>query len=87
MRIDRASGLCADERRALRTLGLHVWTLTVAELATAHEARALTSAVERLPGVETASVNLDTKNVTVRGRGLDRETLRQTISDTGFHAA
>lgn len=72
---------------ALRTEpGLHVWTLTVPEVASGREARVLTGAVERLAGVESASVNLDTKNVTVRGRGLDPDTLRRTITDAGFRA-
>jgi copper chaperone CopZ len=66
---------------------LHVWTLTVTDVETGREARRLASAVERLPGVESASVNLDTKNVTVRGRNLTRESVRRTIADAGFHVA
>ena len=51
-----------------------------------HCERAVKKEVEGVPGVESVDVELETKLVTVRGKGLDDAALRAAIDGAGYEA-
>ena len=63
------------------------FTYTVAGMTCAHCERAVSSELEQVEGVESVDVDLDTKRVVVRGRGLDDSALRAAIDQAGYEAA
>jgi copper chaperone len=62
-------------------------TYTVPGLSCGHCVTAVSEEVERVAGVESVEVELETKQVTVRGRGLDDAALRAAIGEAGYEAA
>jgi copper chaperone len=64
-----------------------VKTYTVPGMSCSHCVNAVTEEVERVAGVESVEVALETKRVTVRGRGLDDSALRAAIDEAGYEAA
>ncbi len=63
------------------------FTYTVTGMTCAHCTRAVESELSRVPGVEVAEAELETKLVTVRGTGLGDEELRAAIEEAGYEAA
>jgi copper chaperone CopZ len=51
-----------------------------------HCVQALEGELAAVPGVDTADADLDTKTVTVRGRGLEDTALRAAIAEAGYEA-
>jgi len=62
-------------------------TYSVPDMSCAHCERAVSSEVGGVPGVESVTVDLDTKLVVVRGEGLDDALIRAAIEDAGYDAA
>jgi copper chaperone len=52
-----------------------------------HCARAIREEVSEIRGVETVDVDLPTKVVTVRGRGLSDGDVRDAIAEAGYEVA
>jgi copper chaperone len=52
----------------------------------AHCRRAVSQELERVEGVDSVQVDLDTKLVTVKGTNLDDVTLRAAIDEAGYEA-
>lgn len=53
----------------------------------AHCERAVSEELAAVGGVESVSVDLETKRVVVQGRDLDDAALRAAIEDAGYEAA
>ena len=60
---------------------------TVPGMSCAHCERAVSEEVSAVAGVESVAVDLETKRVVVRGRGLDDAALRAAIEEAGYEAA
>jgi copper chaperone len=52
-----------------------------------HCERAVSEEVSAVDGVESVEVDLETKVVTITGRGLDDAALRAAIDEAGYEAA
>jgi copper chaperone len=63
-----------------------VTTYTVPGMSCRHCVIALNEEVERVDGVESVEVALETKQMTVRGHGLDDTALRAAIDEAGYEA-
>ena len=61
-------------------------TYTVPGMSCDHCKHAVTQELLAVAGVEAVDVDLDSKLVTVRGAGLDDETLRSAIDEAGYEA-
>ena len=59
---------------------------TVDGMTCAHCERAIRAELERVPGVEAATIDLATKAVTVMGHDLDDGALQSAIADAGYEA-
>ena len=64
-----------------------VKTYTVPGMSCGHCVVAVSEEVERVPGVESVDVDLETKRVTVRGRGVEDGAVRAAIDEAGYEAA
>jgi len=64
-----------------------VRTYNVPGISCAHCVAAVGGEVERVAGVESVEVSLETKQVTVRGRQIDDASVRAAIDDAGYEAA
>ena len=62
-------------------------TYIVPDMSCAHCERAVADELEAVAGVASVDVDLDTKQVTVRGETLDDATLRAAIERAGYEAA
>jgi copper chaperone CopZ len=62
-------------------------TYRVPGMSCAHCERAVSEELSAVAGVESVTVDLDSKLVVVRGRGLDDATLRAAIEEAGYEAA
>ena len=62
-------------------------TYTVPGIHCAHCGLSIREEVSQVEGVEHVDVDLDTKAVTIRGRGLSDESLRGAIEEAGYEAA
>jgi copper chaperone len=62
-------------------------TYSVPSMSCGHCERAVSSELQRTPGVESVEVDLETKLVTVRGSDLDDAALRAAIDEAGYEAA
>jgi copper chaperone len=62
-------------------------TYTVPGISCEHCVAAVTQEVGQVAGVETVEVVLETKQVTVRGRGLDDRALRAAIDEAGYEVS
>jgi copper chaperone len=62
-------------------------TYTVPAIHCEHCAMSIREEVVEVAGVDEVAVDLDTKLVTVSGRGLDDGALRAAIEDAGYQAA
>jgi copper chaperone len=60
---------------------------TVPGVSCSHCVKAVRDEVGRVAGVDEVEVALDTKRVTVRGRGLDDHAVRAAIAEAGYEAA
>jgi copper chaperone CopZ len=60
---------------------------TVPEMSCVHCVQALSTELQRVPGVESVDVVLDSKSVVVRGDRLDDLALRAAIVEAGYEAA
>jgi copper chaperone len=60
---------------------------SVAAIHCEHCALSIREEVEEVAGVEDVAVDLDSKVVTVTGRGLDDAALRAAIAEAGYEAA
>jgi copper chaperone CopZ len=63
-----------------------VKTYTVPGMSCRHCVSAVNEEVERVVGVEAVDIELETKQVTVRGHGLDDAALRAVIDEAGYKA-
>jgi copper chaperone len=63
-----------------------VKTYTVPDISCAHCVAAVRDAVERVPGVESVDVALETKQVTVQGGEVDDRAVRVAIEEAGYEA-
>ena len=61
-------------------------TYTVSGMTCEHCTKAVSSELGSVPGVGSVEVGLDTKLVTVTGRGLDDRALRAAIEEAGYEA-
>lgn len=61
--------------------------LRVPGMTCGHCEAAVTAEVSGVPGVDSVSVDLDTKMVTVVGTGLDRDAVVAAIDEAGFDVA
>jgi copper chaperone len=52
-----------------------------------HCKAAVTEEVEALAGVHAVEVDLDTKQVVVRGEGLDDDAIKSAINEAGYEVA
>ena len=66
--------------------GETVKTYTVPGMSCGHCVVAVSEEVERVTGVESVDVELETKRVTVRGRGIDNGAVRAAIDEAGYEA-
>jgi copper chaperone len=64
-----------------------VKTYTVPGMSCSHCVSAVSEEVERVAGVEAVDIELETKQVTVRGHRLDDAALRAAIDEAGYEAA
>jgi copper chaperone CopZ len=62
-------------------------TYTVADMSCAHCTAAVGAELRQVDGVESVTVDLDTKLVVVRGEQLDDAALRAAIGAAGYEAA
>ena len=62
-------------------------TYTVPDMSCSHCVVAVSEEVGQITGVESVDVALDTKQVTVRGRGVDDVAVRAAIYEAGYEAA
>jgi copper chaperone len=62
-------------------------TYTVRGMSCGHCVAAVSIEVEGVAGVETVDVELETGQVTVRGRGLDDGAVRAAIEEAGYEVA
>jgi copper chaperone len=62
-------------------------TYSVPAIHCGHCAAAIKEEVATVPGVEAVDVELDAKLVTIRGRALSDEALREAIAEAGYEAA
>lgn len=62
-------------------------TYTVPEMHCGHCERAVSEEVSAVTGVESVTVDLETKRVTVVGEALDDAKLRAAIDEAGYEAA
>ena len=62
-------------------------TYTVPRMSCGHCRTAITSEVEKVAGVSTVDVDLDTKRVTVAGDQLDEAAVRAAIDEAGYDIA
>ncbi len=62
-------------------------TFTVPGISCGHCEAAVSTELREVPGVESVSVDLETKLVTVRGSELDDAALRAAIEEAGYEAA
>jgi copper chaperone len=62
-------------------------TYTVRGMSCDHCAAAISEEVQRVAGVETVDVGLDTGRVTVRGRRVDDRAVRAAIDEAGYEVA
>ena len=62
-------------------------TLSVPGMTCGHCEAAVKSEVGKIPGVESVSVDLDTKDVVVTGEALDLDTLIGAVDEAGYDAA
>ena len=62
-------------------------TYSVPGVSCEHCRTAITTEVGAVDGVESVSVDLERKLVTVVGRGVDDEAVRAAIDDAGYDAA
>ena len=58
-------------------------TYVVPEMSCSHCESAIRKAVSALPGVESVTVDLESKHVDVRGEGLDDAAIRAAIDEAG----
>ncbi len=61
-------------------------TYTVPGMTCEHCTKAVSGELGSVPGVGSVEVDLDTKLVTVTGRGLDDRVLRAAIEEAGYEA-
>jgi copper chaperone len=64
-----------------------VVTYSVPAIHCAHCGMSIQEEVSEVEGVDVVDVDLDTKIVTIRGRGLSDEKLRAAIEEAGYEAA
>lgn len=62
-------------------------TYAVPGISCGHCRAAITTEVEKLPGVSRVDVDLDAKRVTVEGQLLDDTAVRAAIDDAGYDVA
>jgi copper chaperone len=62
-------------------------TYTVRGMSCGHCVAAVSSEVEGVAGVETVEVELESGQLTVRGRGLDDDAVRAAIDEAGYEVA
>ena len=62
-------------------------TYTVPGMSCGHCRAAITSEVEKVPGVASVAVDLDAKRVTVAGGQLDDAAVRAAIDEAGYDVA
>ena len=62
-------------------------TYRVPGMSCPHCAHAVSSELREVPGVESVDVDLETKLVVVRGKGLDDAALRSAIEAAGYEVA
>jgi copper chaperone CopZ len=62
-------------------------TFTVPGMSCAHCERAVSEEISAVAGVESVTVDLETKRVVVRGGELDDAALRAAIEEAGYEAA
>jgi len=62
-------------------------TYTVPGMSCGHCRSAITSEVEKVPGVASVDVDLDAKRVTVAGSELDDAAVRDAIDEAGYDVA
>ena len=68
------------------TPGQTVKTYTVPGMSCDHCVAAVNEEVERVPGVESVDVELESKRVTVRGSEVDDVAVRAAIDEAGYEA-
>jgi copper chaperone len=61
-------------------------TYRVPGISCGHCGAAITAEIEKLAGIESVSVDLGAKRVTVTGSGLDDGALRAAIDEAGYDA-
>ncbi len=64
--------------------GTHMVTLTVEGMSCAHCKARVEKALEGVPGVESAKVDLDSKKATVTGKDLDLKALAHAVTEAGY---
>ena len=62
-------------------------TYTVPGMSCEHCRMAITEEVDKVEGVESVDIDLDKKLVTVRGEGVQDETVRAAIGEAGYEVA
>lgn len=62
-------------------------TYTVPGMSCEHCRMAITEEVDKVEGVESVDIDLDKKLVTVRGEGVQDETVRAAIGEAGYEIA
>jgi copper chaperone CopZ len=62
-------------------------TYSVPGMSCGHCRTAITTEVERVPGVASVGVDLDTKRVIVAGEGFDDAAVRAAIDEAGYDVA
>ena len=62
-------------------------TYSVPDVSCGHCRAAITSEVEKLPGVASVDVDLDAKRVVVAGSRLDDAAIRAAIDEAGYDVA
>jgi copper chaperone len=62
-------------------------TYTVPGMSCEHCRMAITKEVDKVEGVESVDIDLETKLVTVRGESVQDETIRAAIGEAGYEIA
>ena len=62
-------------------------TYTVPGMSCEHCRMAITEEVDKVEGVESVDIDLETKLVTVRGESVQDETVRAAIGEAGYEVA